>query len=301
MTKGRKPGSEKDPDRPRIRNLNRRLIDVGGPQYWNLICDGYTIETWSVVLPSGRKLEFKRFIGKNQNQTAPKIKNYNGSMIQVNGATYKEVLKNGYKLNDDKTQIVQDDSFVGERVVKKPRGRPPYVYITDPKNIFHKFTIGTDPYNKYIGKGYIYDDKKNKLLVPSKKSENAFKNEAVEFEFIIANSKDPLIQMKSLDQRKLHLLKKFLNNLKGLKVSEFIEILFMKDAGEDIIESNFTFTTKAATITRVDEIENVLTNAQEEIMRRIDRHQNGGSGWIVDEILKHGLHINRYQPLSAKA
>mgnify|MGYP003551101420 FL=1 len=93
MTKGRKPGSEKDPDRPRIRNLNGRLIDVGGPQYWNLICDGYTIETNSIVLHCGTKIEFKKFIGKNKIHPAAKIKNYNGSMIQVNGAAYKEVLK----------------------------------------------------------------------------------------------------------------------------------------------------------------------------------------------------------------
>ena len=286
LKRGRPSGSTKCPDRARIRNLNGRLIDVAGPQYCKLIRDGNTIEN-NIM-----------FTGKNY---IPKIMNYNGSMIDVNGSTYKQVLKNGYKLNEDKTQIVKDNTFVGERIVKRPRGRPPYVFITDPKNPFKSFTSATDPYKGYIGKGYIYDEKKNKLLVPSKKTEKAFKNEAVEYEFIVANSKDPVIQMKLLDQRKTHLLKKSLNILKGIKVSEFIEILFMKDAGENVIENKFTFTTKAATITREDQIENVLTNAREEIMRRIDRHQNGGSGWIVDEIIMHGLRINKYQPLSAKS
>ena len=64
MTKGRKPGSEKDPDRPRIRNLNGRLIDVGGPQYWNLICDGYTIETNSIVLIMVQKLSSRNLLAK---------------------------------------------------------------------------------------------------------------------------------------------------------------------------------------------------------------------------------------------
>ena len=139
MNRGRPPAINKDPDRPRVRNLNGRLIDVGGLQYCALKLGGYTIEN-------------KRFIDKNQNYTNPKIKNYNGSMIEINGATYKDLLKTGYKLNEDKTQIVQDDSFVGERVVKKSRGRPPYVYIRDPKNIFHRFMVGTDSYNEYIGK-----------------------------------------------------------------------------------------------------------------------------------------------------
>ena len=43
MTRGRIPGIKKDINRERIRNLNGRLIDVGGPQYRDLIRDGYTI------------------------------------------------------------------------------------------------------------------------------------------------------------------------------------------------------------------------------------------------------------------
>src|SRR5437868_12591798 len=53
-----------------------------------------------------------------------RVLNPNGRRIDYGGLQYNKLIRNGYKLNDECSQLIEDSNFTGDRSAKRKRGRP---------------------------------------------------------------------------------------------------------------------------------------------------------------------------------
>ena len=145
---------------------------------------------------------------------------------------------------------------------------------------------------------YIHNEKKL-----SRKRESAFKNNAADYELTVESNKDPLEQMQLMTSEKTHLIYQKLDQLKGVKCNEMLEVIMEKQGADDetTIENSFTFISKAATITNKNDIGNDLQNMRDDILGRIDRFTMNESGWTIAKIRNHRLHLVSYDPLRASS
>ena len=116
-----------------------------------------------------------------------------------------------------------------------------------------------NPQNRYISD-------EGKLLKLSRKRVTAFENNAVEYNLTIRNNMDPLKQILLLNSRKTYLISKKLDQLKGVKCNEILEVTMEKQGKNDetTIENTFPFNAKAITITNKNDIWNALQNMRDE-------------------------------------
>ena len=115
------------------------------------------------------------------------------------------------------------------------------------------------------------------------------------------NHDDPLKQMMSLNKRETFLLNKRLILLRGIKCNETLEVNFEKIGSEGrMIEKSFSSTSRPQVIMK-NGIGSALQNMRSDIELRIDRFTMEGSGWSVIDLLNHDLHVNKYDPLSARS
>ena len=152
-----------------------------------------------------------------------------------------------------------------------------------------------------LSKNIIYKNKDSpaNLITECKK---AFKNNMTEYDITILNKTDPLIQMKLLDDSINALLYEKLKKLQGLKFNIGMEILFQKDDSDgNIIQNSFTFTVNAQTLTNENQISNAVHSMNQNINNRIDQFTSQGSGWVVGEVTRHFMAVNKYNPLAARS
>ena len=50
--------------------------------------------------------------------------NHNGRQIDYDGTQYKKLIRDGYKLDNDGLRLIIDETFTGDRDVRRPIGRP---------------------------------------------------------------------------------------------------------------------------------------------------------------------------------
>ena len=267
---GRPKGLKKDPNRSKIRNPNGRLIDCNGPQYKNLLRNGYKENDEKTQL----------IICENFRKTT--VKNPDTSrMIKINGPTFKKINRK-YFYNIDSNEF--------------------YTQVYDPKNSEKKLNVTGSEVQKYIEKGYIFDKQKNAIIIPSRKSEKAFKNHMSVHDFHIL-SDDPLIQMKELNTRVSVLAARGLEEFKGISFNIGMVIEFTKPT-ENVNEfkmNEFTFVPKLKKLTNNSDISGSVHAMNQHINGMIDRFTNQGSGWVVSKISRHFININKYTPLAAKS
>ena len=84
----------------------------------------------------------------------------------------------------------------------------------------------------------------------------------------VESNKDPLEQMQLLNSEKTHLIYQKLDQLKGVKCNEMLEVIIEKQGADDetTIENFFIFVSKAATITNKNDIGNDLQNMKDDIL-----------------------------------
>ena len=99
-------------------------------------------------------------------------------------------------------------------------------YVNDPKNKDIKLLIGGLGFNKYIERGYIYDEIRNEFIIPSRLGDRAFKNNSIDYDFNIVDKIDPAIQMEKLTPRAIFILARYLKQRKGLKFNMGMTIRF---------------------------------------------------------------------------
>ena len=92
-------------------------------------------------------------------------------------------------------------------------------------------------------------------------------------------------------------LENLLNDMKGFKFIETLEVTFEKDTidsktGECVsIYKTAFFNGKAKIITKVDDIEPELNMSRQEIMSAIDKWVSEGSGWVINRIDSHYINV----------
>ena len=202
--------------------------------------------------------------------------------IIKNGRPFKELLKR-YKYDANKNEFV--------------------THVKDPKNENILIAINNNDFNRYIGKGYIYNRLDNILIPSSRKSENAFQNAITTYDLTIVNEIDPVDQMNKLNKRIEVLIKKRLNKLNGIKFYVGMDIIFSKPNpnGENIITEVFYMPGKAITITHESNISEAIQAQREKINREIERFTKGGSELSIEQIRRHHLTITEYKPLAGKS
>ena len=98
-------------------------------------------------------------------------------------------------------------------------------------------------------------------------------------------------------------LESLLNDKKGFKFIETLEVMFEKDTidsktGKHVsIYKKAFFNDKAKTITKVDDIEPELNMSSQEILNMIGKWVSEGSGWVIDRIDSHYINVTTYTPL----
>ena len=88
--------------------------------------------------------------------------------------------------------------------------------------------------------------------------------------------------------------------LKGIKCNETLEVKFEKlGSGGRMIEKSFTFTSRPQVIMNEYDIESALQNMRSDIGYRIGKFTMEGSGWAVNRLMNHDLHVISYDLLAA--
>lgn len=309
---GRPSGVFKDPNRPRIKNPNGRIIDINGPQYKKLIKNGYLHN------------EDNTHLILNPNFIPPdKIKNIRtGRMILKTSQTFRNLLKNGYRLNNKGNKLKIDKKYIPPIKVKNPDSNRminknsqtfkklirKYKYdenenkfvthIVDPKSE-RNIDMNDKTFKKRIKHGYIYDENKNKLIIPSSISDSAFNKSVKTYDLTLVDN-DPIVQFNKLQKRIHFLIKQNLIKNKATKINIGMDINFLKGDVDKMIINTFYVSSKAIDINNKTEIKKVMRTQLNQINDKIDRFTNKGSGWSVDEITRHYLTIWPHTPLSAR-
>ena len=117
----------------------------------------------------------------------------------------------------------------------------------------------------------------------------------------------PLIQLNSTIDSVASLLKKQLNEMKGIKHIETLKPTFKKttvDADKNdpkIIFKTAYFNSKDKTIINGDEINESIQTSNQEILNGIAVWLSEGSGWTVESIDDQYINIVKYKPLEVSS
>src|SRR6266496_3399796 len=290
MKVGRPKGTIKDPNRLKIMNPNGRKIDVDGVQYNKYLRQGYISDGIRLILPENA-VPIVSKVGR------PKHCKNKIETDKINNTKFQKVE------NPDTKRMIKTDNVTFKRLSKKYYNNPDknefYKYVNDPKNPDVKLDVTGEEVKKYAERGYIFDKKDNKIIIPGKITESAKKYTLFDYDLHIVNEVDPLIQMELLATREKVIIKKALKIHKGVTFNTSMKIEFIKNDGE--VKNTFTFTPKLMTINSKYEISNARHVMNAHINGMIDRYTNQGSGWVINRIKRHFISVNRYIPLAAKS
>jgi len=152
-----------------------------------------------------------------------------------------------------------------------------------------------------LKRGYVFDELENSFVKPSKKTNEAFEGEVRSHELAIIDKNDPLVQMEK--KRITLLLEKYLKKFNGVKFSVGFRIKFVKPGYEYGKQEKVTQTqtSKSSQVTQKSETRKALKNHKEDILRKIDRYPNQGSGWTIGRIKNHSINMYTYKPLKGQS
>ena len=266
--------------------------------------------------------------------------NPNGRYIDYGGPQYNKLIRNGYMLNVDGTQLIINPNFRSDKIKNPETGRfinkfayplklkngnwtPEIKFGNKFKELYNKYFYDTindvfittvlDPktnneiplnsplFSKRVRDAYIYDKTSNKLIKPSEKSNTAFGKAFATHELKIMNEHDPVIQMQKLNNRITVLLKRSLQKLNSVKFNIGFQIEFSRTASDgNEIKEPFHIVAKIQQILHESDIIKTVNFQNDDIKRKIDSFTVGGSGWAVRQILRHYINIYQNEPIRAK-
>ena len=126
----------------------------------------------------------------------------------------------------------------------------------------------------------------------------ALKGNVANYVFSIANDSDPSIQLANTREILKEKLISLINEKrKGLKFGITQKIKMRKETEDGVIYREPYFNSKAKTITHPEMINDLIREAEEEILNNISDWISEGSQWLIELILEHYLNIINYQPL----
>ena len=125
----------------------------------------------------------------------------------------------------------------------------------------------------------------------------SFKGNLASYRFSIMNDSDPSIQLLATRKELKEKLLSLLNEKKGLKFGLTQKLRMKKETEDGVIYREPYFKSKSKTITHPDMINELIMEAEEEILNKIADWISEGSNWVIELILDHYLNIIDYTPL----
>ena len=92
-----------------------------------------------------------------------------------------------------------------------------------------------------------------------------------------------------------------LNEMKGLKYIETLQVTFEKISSNIIIEKSAYFNSASQTIINQMEINNALQMSKQNILNKIAQWISEGSGWTVKSVDSHYMNIAKYEPMKGSS
>ena len=116
------------------------------------------------------------------------------------------------------------------------------------------------------------------------------------------NSFNPELQLKDTESAIKSKLIELLTQLEGFKFVTTLVLVFKKIESEDKTRyDNFYLSSKAEIIINESDINYVLQSIYIAIITNIQKSLGKGSGWIIDSVIDHNIHISKYNPLAGNS
>ena len=131
----------------------------------------------------------------------------------------------------------------------------------------------------------------------AKEVRSALKGATASFE-VSLRGQDPLRQLTDTREGLEVFLKNQLRATKGFKFVETLEVTFVKAQG---VEKTAYFHSKAKVLTNKGEIEGSLRESQQRILALIGSWISEGSGWTIESIVSHLIHVVAYRPMKGSS
>ena len=129
------------------------------------------------------------------------------------------------------------------------------------------------------------------------KNKTAFSGYAQRYKIEIVDKKDVIVQLNASKISIVELFKDLLIELKGFKYQITLAVLLSKLKSNGEIEYSTVYL-NSLTKTVINSSKFKLDQCFNEIIYRLENWISHGSGWIVEEIISHYLHLGSYSPLS---
>lgn len=89
--------------------------------------------------------------------------------------------------------------------------------------------------------------------------------------------------------------------LKGLKMSVALTITFIKPNPEGALKKEAFFNSDPHSITHLSLFDDAYDTAVDHIISKIGKWTSVGSGWVIDEAVRHSLSVAKYRPFKASS
>ena len=123
-------------------------------------------------------------------------------------------------INPDSKRVIKTNTAYFKNLVKKygyDNSRNQFLlHVPDPNNSDKTIVKNGEKFNKYMQRGYIYNNKDNSLINPSQKTKEAFYGEVQSHKLLILDKHDVEKQMKSVEPRIKVLLERYLKKFNGV-------------------------------------------------------------------------------------
>ena len=219
--------------------------------------------------------------------------------------TRKRIVRNNKLALEPLPKPLKPTKYIAQKPVPKPRTKKSQKPVALPRRVKPK------PINRKISKfisqikSYYSPEKiekfKKKLKFIKKvsitKIKKALKGNLANYQFSIINEFDPSMQLLAIRKELKEKLTSLLNEKKGLKFGISLKTRMKKETEDGVIYREPYFNSKAKTITHPDMINELIIEAEEEILNKIADWISEGSNWVIDLILDHYLNIISYTPL----
>ena len=126
-----------------------------------------------------------------------------------------------------------------------------------------------------------------KLTPKITKLDQALKGYVASFEVGLVNYMDPIIQLQQTRRAIEFRFEASLEKMREFKFNEALKVTFKKQLGDITTHRTAYFSSKAKTITNVNESHQELKTSQEEILYVIATWLSEGSCWVVDKVNNH--------------
>ena len=216
--------------------------------------------------------------------------------------TRKRIVRNNMLVLEPLPEPLKPTKYIAQKPVPKPRKKAP---VSLPRKVRPRPVDRKVSKLISLNKPYYSPEKIEKFKKELKflkkatitKILKSFKGNVASYGFSIENDSDPSIQLLATRKELKEKLLSLLNEKKGLKFGLTQKLRMKKETEDGVIYREPYFKSKSKTITHPDMINELIREAEEEILNKIADWISEGSNWVIELILDHYLNIIAYTPL----